>query len=258
MDADREITPTSSRSSAARTTLLVRVWLPDRPGALGAVASRIGAVGGDVHEIEVVDRGAGRAVDELVVTVPAACPLDLLAREIDEIDGVDIEEVEPVPAIPVDPRMQAFAAALDLAAAPDLVALARVLAEHARTEIRADHVAVVDAGRGEVIARSGDGPPEPWLDRLLPGDRRVGGRRRLTQRPGRGAGLGDGSGRGVDAGHGPAPGHAARPRATGPAGPDRPGGAPAGEVRSSLRAAGPARAAQVVSFVGRWEPGAVL
>lgn len=163
MDAEPEITLTSARSTDARTTLLVRVWLPDRPGALGAVASRIGAVGGDVHEIEVVDRGAGRAVDELVVTVPAACPLDLLAREIDEIDGVDIEEVETVPAIPVDPRMQAFAAALDLAAAPDPVALARVLAEHARAEIRADHVAVVDAGRGEVIARSGDGPPEPWL-----------------------------------------------------------------------------------------------
>ena len=146
-----------------RTTLLVRVWLPDRPGTLGAVASRIGAVGGDVHEIEVVVRGAGRAVDELVVTVPARCPLDLLAREIDEIDGVDVEELESIPAAPADPRMQAFSAALELAGAPDEVALARVLAEHARSEVRADHVAVVDTERGVVVAESGDGPGESWL-----------------------------------------------------------------------------------------------
>ena len=30
-------------------TVVMRVWLPDRPGALGQVASRIGAVKGDVH-----------------------------------------------------------------------------------------------------------------------------------------------------------------------------------------------------------------
>ena len=32
-------------------TLVVRLWLPDRPGALGQVASRIGAVHGDVTAI---------------------------------------------------------------------------------------------------------------------------------------------------------------------------------------------------------------
>jgi hypothetical protein len=154
---------------AERATLLVRLWLPDRPGALGAVASRIGAVGGDVHEVEVVDRGEGRAVDELVVTVPRDCPLDLLSREIDEIDGVDIEEFEPVPRLPLDPRMQAFSAALDLAAAPDRPALARSLAEHARSELRADHVAVVDGPGGEVVARAGDGPAASWLVALCRG-----------------------------------------------------------------------------------------
>ena len=40
----------------------VRVWLPDRPGALGQVASRIGAVRGDVVGIEILQRGAGRAI----------------------------------------------------------------------------------------------------------------------------------------------------------------------------------------------------
>src|ERR687894_623261 len=37
-------------------TFVVRVWVPDRPGALGQVASRIGAVRGDVAVL--VPRGA--------------------------------------------------------------------------------------------------------------------------------------------------------------------------------------------------------
>jgi len=47
-------------------TFVVRLWLPDRPGALGQVASRIGAVHGDVVGIKILERrgvalAAGRA-----------------------------------------------------------------------------------------------------------------------------------------------------------------------------------------------------
>ena len=49
------------------SVVLLRVWVPDRPGALGAVASRVGAVGGDVIGIDILERGAGRAIDELWV-----------------------------------------------------------------------------------------------------------------------------------------------------------------------------------------------
>ena len=59
-------------------TYLVRVWVPDRPGALGQVASRIGAVRGDVVGIEILERGAGRAIDELVVALPEPGLVDLL------------------------------------------------------------------------------------------------------------------------------------------------------------------------------------
>ena len=62
-------------------TYILRLWLPDRPGALGAVASRVGAVGGDVVGIDILERGAGRAIDELVVELPdrSGC-VDLLHR----------------------------------------------------------------------------------------------------------------------------------------------------------------------------------
>jgi ACT domain-containing protein len=42
---------------------VVRIALPDRPGALGLVASRIGAVGGDIVAINILEREDGRAVD---------------------------------------------------------------------------------------------------------------------------------------------------------------------------------------------------
>ena len=51
-------------------TIVVRVWMPDRPGALGQVASRIGAVRGDVLAIEILEQGGGRAIDELTCCCP--------------------------------------------------------------------------------------------------------------------------------------------------------------------------------------------
>ena len=62
----RSIDPVSDASEPA-THVLVRVWLPDRPGALGLVASRIGAVDGDIVGIDVLERGDNVAVDEFAV-----------------------------------------------------------------------------------------------------------------------------------------------------------------------------------------------
>ena len=48
----------------------MRIWLPDAPGVLGAVAAEIGAVKGNVVGLEVLEREAGVAIDELVVELP--------------------------------------------------------------------------------------------------------------------------------------------------------------------------------------------
>ena len=48
-------------------TYLVRIWLPDRPGALGQVASRIGAVRGDVVGIEILERDGRDALIEYLM-----------------------------------------------------------------------------------------------------------------------------------------------------------------------------------------------
>lgn len=142
-------------------SLVVRVWLPDRPGALGAVASRIGGVGGDVHEIEVVDRGGGRAVDEFLVTVPEEVSDDLVAREIEAVDGVDVEELRSVEFVERDPRIDALQAAVALNQADPGLELAAELASRAMLELRAVWAAVV--GPEGVEAVVGEGPVAAWL-----------------------------------------------------------------------------------------------
>src|SRR5438270_2898200 len=90
------------------TTYVVRVWLPDRPGALGAVASRIGAVRGDLVGIDILERGGGRVIDELVVELPDESLLHLLLAEMSEVDGVDVEDVRPATDALSDPRLDAL------------------------------------------------------------------------------------------------------------------------------------------------------
>ncbi len=72
---------------------VVRIALPDRPGALGLVASRIGAVGGDIVAINILEREEGQAVDEFVVEIGGKHLIELLQTEIHEVDGVSVLEI---------------------------------------------------------------------------------------------------------------------------------------------------------------------
>jgi len=90
-------------------TIVVRVWMPDRPGALGQVASRIGAVRGDVLSIEVLEQGGGRAIDELTVALPDQDLMPLLTAEIDAVDGVSVENIRVVDIDRTDPSLSALA-----------------------------------------------------------------------------------------------------------------------------------------------------
>ena len=72
---------------------VVRIALPDRPGALGLVASRIGAVGGDIVAINILERDNGQAVDEFVVEIGGHHLIELLQSEIHEVDGASVLEI---------------------------------------------------------------------------------------------------------------------------------------------------------------------
>ena len=143
-------------------TYVVRVWVPDRPGALGAVASRIGAVRGDLVGIDILERGAGRAIDELVVELPQADLLGLMVSEVNEVDGVDVEDVRQVPA-PADPRLDALETAAYLVERQDPAELLRALVAHAVKDFEAEWAAVVDPSAPRPLASAGSMPPEAWV-----------------------------------------------------------------------------------------------
>jgi hypothetical protein len=152
-------------------TVVMRVWLPDRPGALGQVASRIGAVKGDVLDIEILETGGGRAVDELVVALPEAGLVDLMVSEVHAIDGVSVEHVRAIDGNHNDGGLQALALAAELAEAkPDDRLDSLVDAVSAITD--ADWV-LVARGPETVVAR-GEAPSADWLHSLLAGSRHLG------------------------------------------------------------------------------------
>jgi hypothetical protein len=154
-------------------TFVIRIWLPDRPGALGQVASRIGAVRGDVVGIDILERDGGQAVDELVVELPDGTLVDLLVNEVRQVDGVAVEEVRPVAEALHDPRLDALEAAAQLVGADDIEDLLAAVVTHARRVVGASWVAVVDIDeRGDgVLAADDNAPNAAWLEAFLAGSR---------------------------------------------------------------------------------------
>jgi hypothetical protein len=147
--------------------LLVRVWLPDRPGALGLVASRIGAIGGDIVGIDVLERSDRVAVDEFAVVLADGSLVDLLVREIEEVDGASVEELRAVERFP-DPRLDALEAVEFVAGAENVRGLAQQLVERVHAEFAADWAVMLR--NADVFASAGIGAPEPTvLDALAAG-----------------------------------------------------------------------------------------
>lgn len=148
---------------------VLRVWLPDRPGALGAVASRIGAVKGDVVGIEILETGEGQAVDELVVQLPDATLVDLLVSEVRQVDGVQLEEVRSIGPDGHDPRRAMLETAARLIEAHDRNELLHVARDVAPRSLSAAWVAVVDLANGETLVAGERAPSAGWLAAFVHG-----------------------------------------------------------------------------------------
>ena len=74
---------------------LLRVQLPDRPGSLGSLAVALGSVGADILSLDVVDRGAGYAIDDLVVEVPSGALPDTLITAAESLADVRVDSLRP-------------------------------------------------------------------------------------------------------------------------------------------------------------------
>lgn len=145
--------------------------MPDRPGALGAVASRIGAVRGDLVGIDILERGAGRAIDELVVELPSDSLIPLLTSEIGQVDGVDVEDIRPVGETAVDARLDALESAASLVAQATVPRLLDALVAAGPRDFGAEWAAVVDLEAPAPVASVGEAPPAPWLGAFVAGSR---------------------------------------------------------------------------------------
>jgi len=152
-------------------TFILRVWMPDRPGALGALATRIGAAGGDVIGIDILERGAGRAIDELAIELEDDALVDLLVAEIHQVDGVDIESIRPASDALHDPRVDALETAAQLAEAGDVESALRELCELGIRTVGAEWGVVIDLADGSISAQVGQPPTSAWITAFVIGSR---------------------------------------------------------------------------------------
>lgn len=82
-------------ATMSHVSYLLRVYLEDRPGSLGLLAVQLGSVGADILSLEVVERGDGYAVDDLVVdTAPGSLP-DALITAAEKVTGVRVDSIRP-------------------------------------------------------------------------------------------------------------------------------------------------------------------
>lgn len=74
---------------------LLRVQLEDRPGSLGSLAVALGSVNADILSLDVVERTAGYAIDDVVVELPGGAMPDMLITAAEQLDGVRVDSLRP-------------------------------------------------------------------------------------------------------------------------------------------------------------------
>jgi ACT domain-containing protein len=151
---------------AVGVSYLLRIVLPDRPGALGAVASALGEVGADILSLDVVERSPGCAIDDLVLDLPPERLADSLVSAATTVPGVRVEYIRPY-AGQTDPFRE-LELLERLAAQPEQSM--QLLAQGVARIFRAGWALVLDAptdGHARVLASGGGAPevptvPTPW------------------------------------------------------------------------------------------------
>jgi len=163
---------------------LLRLVVPDKPGILGAVATALGTAGIDIVSLDVLERGNGVAVDDVVVELPSGRLPDSLITAAQAVPGVSVESLRPF-AGPLDTHrelelLDALAHVAGDTSAKLLAAeLPRVFHSGWAVVLSAVETTTADAQPWEVAAASEaaptfDGLELPWMPlagpRLLPSE----------------------------------------------------------------------------------------
>jgi hypothetical protein len=150
------------------SSYLLRVQLADRPGSLGSLALALGSVGSDILSLDVVERGSGRAIDDLIVELPAGAMPDILITAAEELADVWVDSVRPHTGLLEAHRELELVD--HITAAGDTTSKLRVLADESPRVLRVGWCAVMrSSGSGLQLIVGSPGAPEtqpdtvPWL-----------------------------------------------------------------------------------------------
>lgn len=147
---------------------LLRVELEDRPGSLGSLAVALGSVGADILSLDVVERGQGFAIDDLVVDLPNGSMPDMLISAAEALRGVRVDSIRPHTGLLEAHRELEL---IDRVAAADgRAAKLQTLVDEAPRVLRVNWCTVVQLDGGQPRRLAGSpGAPEtqaastPWL-----------------------------------------------------------------------------------------------
>jgi len=137
----------------------IEISLADQPGALGFVASTIGAMGGDVVDIDVLEHARGRARDEITVNLPSARDSEALVERLGELEGVEVEAISPVGEYGHHLVVDALEVAAALLEEREVPALLDALASGVLAAFSASWVVVATEGQSRPLAAAGGVPP---------------------------------------------------------------------------------------------------
>jgi hypothetical protein len=156
---------------------LLRLVVPDKPGSLGAVATALGEAGADIVSLDVLERGQGVAVDDVVVDLPRDRLPDSLITAAQTVPGVTVESLRPF-AGPLDTHRELEL--LDELARAGEGASAKLLAAELPRVFHSGWAVVLESADPWVVAAASDAAPAfeglelPWMPlhgpRLLPSE----------------------------------------------------------------------------------------
>lgn len=150
----------------------MRIWLPDAPGVLGAVAAEIGAVNGNVIGLEVLEREAGVAIDELVVELPdEQGAVEAACRGVRNVPGAGVEEVRELMTEAKDREDTVLAAAAGILQAATATAAMNALTGHLIALFDLTWLGLADEELAGFVEVYGDVPSVQWVAAFAEGSR---------------------------------------------------------------------------------------
>jgi hypothetical protein len=162
-----EMPPTHRCDRVLRVpSYLLRIKLVDRPGSLGSLAVALGSVGADILSLDVVERSAGYAIDDLVIELPLGAMPDTLITAAESLKGVHVDSVRPHTGLLEAHRELEL---LDHVAAAGADAKFQTLADEAPGVLRVSWCTVLRSASGLQRLAASPGAPEtradaaPWL-----------------------------------------------------------------------------------------------